>query len=601
MTLLLLLAPSGTPPLWRDDFADTQAAPLTRPGYAISDSGNNLSTNGSFLVAAGAGANWGNTSDYKAASVARSALGAAAVLVRFPVNASSFGLFLTSTSNPANPLTADRGLYYNYPNIQVVGVTSNALQRPGTRLYMIDYLLCCFARSGGGMVYVVSGGQFGQFPQGTIVWVDDDDAQDPVFVGIANGAGVQRADYWTGLGPAAAGTLASSRFGQALGAYQFTTNAGNASGYVAEVGGQALSVWTGTGTTTGGKLQSTTTATLRARFDPGSQPRLWAATFTTPATITGAEIYLDFRDNGTNRLSAVLDTTHAYLFSSYSASTLSSNGGVTLQANTTYRFRVFDWNSEIAFYINDVLWVSATSADGAGQRQGGITTVGQITPVDDLAAWPASVTLPAALGGMISPPAATGAALITDAFTDTAATALTTHDAAWSNQAYVGGGTPTYVIDGTGTKVKQSGANDIGGFAIRAGGAGNDHYAQADITIPASGSYRCGVVVRWTDNQNYLAARFLNQGASDEIEVWQHVSNTTTLVTAIQIGDLTTGTVHTVGVAVRGTDVAIYWNGALVGQGNTTLAAGTGVGFGCEDTPTTGTALYDNFTVKAVA
>lgn len=595
--------------LWQDAFSDIDPAPLAaRAGFSISDTGTNLGTDGNLLVLAGGGANWGDTSIYKTASVARAALGVAAVLVRFPVNAGTFGLFLTGTLNPANPLTADRGIYYNYPDLRVVGVTNNTLQRPATRLYMIDYLLCAFARSGGGMVYVASGGQFGVFPSGTIVWVDDDDSADPVFAGIANGSGVQRVDYWRGLGPTDAGTLASSRFGQALGAYQFTTAQGNANGYVAEVGGQALSVWTGAALTTGGKLQSTAVATMRARFNPGAQPRLWKATFVTPVSVASSEIYLDFRDNGTNRLSAVLDTTHAYLFSSYSAATLNQTGGITLQASTTYRFAVFDWNNEIAFYINDVLWASASSADGAGQAQGGVSTVGQISTVDDLAAWPASVTLPAALGGMVSPVAPTGSALVGDTFTNTAGTALTTHNANWSNQAYSGGGTPTYQIDGTGTKARQSGANDIGGFAIwGVAQASPDHSVSVDVTMPAAlgagNDFNGAAVVRWTDNGNYIAARFLNQagGANCEIEVWEHLGNVTTLIVAAQIAAIAANSVHTVTLAVKGAVVSAYYDGTEVGKGSTALLTGTKVGFGIEASPTTGTSLFDNFAAKAVS
>lgn len=606
MSVLLLLTATDVPPLWSDAFNDVDPAPLAaRSGFTITDTGVNLGTDGSFLVAAGGGANWGNTSIYKTASVARTLLGAAAAVFRFPVNAGTIGLFLASTLNPTNPLTADRGLYYNYPDLRVVGVTNNTLQRPGTRLYMIDYLFCCFPRVGGGMLYAVSGGQFGAFPQATVVWVDDDDSTDPVFVGVANGSGVQRVDYWRGL--AASGISLAQRFGQALAAFQFSTAAGNANGYVSEVGAKALTVWTGTGTTTGGKLQSTTTATMRARFTPASQPRVWKATFVTPATITGAEIYLDFRDNGTNRLSAVLDTTHAYLFSSYTAATLNQNGGVTLQASTTYRLAVYDWNSEIAFYINDVLWCSATSADGAGQVQGGVSTVGQVTTVDDLACWPASVTLPAGLGGMVPPVAPTGGALVSDTFTNTAATALTTHNANWSNQAYSGGGTPTYQIDGTGTKARQSGANDIGGFAIwGVAMASVDHSVSVDVTMPAAlgagNDFNGAAVVRWTDNGNYIAARFLNQasGANCEIEVWQHVANVTTLIVAAQIAALAANSVHTVTLAVKGGVVSAYYDGVEVGKGATTLLTGTKVGFGIEASPTTGTSLFDNFAAKAV-
>lgn len=600
---------TGITALWEDYFTDTDPAPLAaRTGFTISDTGSNLGTDGNFLVAAGAGANWSDTSIYLTSSVARANLGVAAMVVRFPVNAGGIGLFLTSARNPANPLTADRGIYYNYPDLRIVGVTNNSMQKPATRLYMIDYLLCCFARSGGGMIYAVSGGQFGVFPAGTIVWVDDDDSTDPVFAGIANGSGVQRVDYWRGLGPTDAGTLSTSRFGQVLGAYQFTTNAGNANGYVAEFGGQALSVWTGTGTTTGGKLQSTTTATLRARFDPGgSVPRIWSATFVTPGTITGAEIYIDFRDNTAGqRLSAALDGTKAYLFDGYTASTLSQNGGITIQASTTYRFRVFDWGNELAFYINDVLWVSASSTSGATQRTGGITTVGQVITVDDLAAWPATVTLPGALGGMTSPVTATGSALVSDTFTNTGGTALTTHNANWSNNAYSGGSTPTFQIAAGGTTARQSGANDIGGFAIWGVAlASADHFVQCDMTMPADfvGGWQGAVIARWADNANYIAARVLNQGggATCEVEVWQHVANVTTLVVAAQLGALLASSAHTLALAVKGSVVSAYWDSNEVAKGTTTLLTGTKTGFGLEDNPVSGTTTFDNFTVKAVS
>lgn len=595
-------AAGGAAALWADAFADTDPNPLAaRSGYTIADTGGNLSTEGGFLVAAGAGANWGDTSIYRTASSARSALGAVGAVFRFPVNAGGVGLFLTSALNPANPLTADRGMYYNYPDLRVAGVTANTLQAPGTRLYMIDYLFAIFVRPSGGAVYAVSGGQFGAWPAATIVWVDDDDATTPVYAGIANGSGVQRVDYWKGLAPASAGAFASRRFGNALAGYSFDTATGNASGYVSEEGAKALTVWTGAAEVVAGKLRSTG-GTMRARCTPASQPRIWRATFTTPATVTGGEIYLDFRDNGTSRISAVLDTSAAYLFDGYAASTLASTG-LALAGSTTYRLTVFDYNGEIRFYVDDVLRVTASTANGAGVATGGVTTVGVISQVDELVAYPASVTLPSALGTPIAIPAGTGAATISDPFTNTAATAIATHNAAWSNQAYSGGATPTFVIDSTGTKARQSGASDIGGFAVRAGGLGADHYAQADITIPTldTGGFHGAVVCRWADNANYIAARFLNQGAADEIEVWQHIANVATLVVAIQLGNLTNGATHTLGLAVKGAQVAAYLNGAVVGQGVTALLTGTSVGFGLEDNPVTGKTDFDNFTVKAVA
>lgn len=174
--------------------------------------------------------------------------------------------------------------------------------------------------------------------------------------------------------------------------YTFDTAQANANGYVSEVGAKALSVWSGAANTNAaaGKLQSNTTALMRARCNPGLVPSLWRAEFTTPASVASCEFYLDFRDNGTSRISAAVENAgnRIYLFDGYTSSIITQTG-ITLAANTTYTITVTDVGGLVTVQFVGGVWnvtLGPNSASGAGATQGGVTTTGQIVAVDNLEA-----------------------------------------------------------------------------------------------------------------------------------------------------------------------------------------------------------------------
>lgn len=174
--------------------------------------------------------------------------------------------------------------------------------------------------------------------------------------------------------------------------YTFDTAQANANGYVSEVGGKALSVWSGAANTnaTAGKLQSNTTALMRARCNPGLAPTLWRAEFTTGASVASLEFYLDFRDNGTNRISAAAENAgnRFYLFDSYTASLITQTG-ITLAPSTTYTIIATEVGGLVTVQFVGGAWnvtLGPNTVSGAGATQGGVTTSGQIVAVDNLEA-----------------------------------------------------------------------------------------------------------------------------------------------------------------------------------------------------------------------
>jgi hypothetical protein len=125
--------------------------------------------------------------------------------------------------------------------------------------------------------------------------------------------------------------------------------------------------------------------------------------------------------------------------------------------------------------------------------------------------------------------------------------------------------------------------------------------AEATILLPSAPvlSETSGVVVRASGPGNYIHARFLWQGGSPEIEIWETVAGVSRIINAVQLrGRYNLGEEHNLRLAIVGREVAAYLDGDLVLQATISEEAhtrlnGTQAGLIQDDIGTGGSIFLD--------
>jgi hypothetical protein len=256
-----------------------------------------------------------------------------------------------------------------------------------------------------------------------------------------------------------------------------------------------------------------------------------------------------------------------------------------------------DYGDRIECLVNGVSWLQANSTTGVANTYAGISSEAGTSTFSEMAAYPASATLPAAFGPPAEVPAGKGSALTTDAFTAADGTALATYSASWT--AHAG----TWEVNTNRARMTAVG----NGYATRStGAAGVDHEVRADILTPNTTptyptDWYAGVFARYTDASNYVHARFLYQTNSPEVEVWQKNAGVATLIGYINLGtgNLAPNTTRNLRLAVQGAQVAAFLDGECVVQAVTTVLTGTRAGIGVDDSGTkSGQPAFDNVEVR---
>jgi hypothetical protein len=201
--------------------------------------------------------------------------------------------------------------------------------------------------------------------------------------------------------------------------------------------------------------------------------------------------------------------------------------------------------------------------------------------------------VPAPPGPAGTPGGATRPGAFSDRFAGRDGAALTAHDAAWTTD----GG--DWLVAGGAARMRTAGTN--GAATVDVGGVDQD--VAADVLLPAATAryptdWFCGLFVRYSDPATNIRVRYLYQDNSPEIEVWDIVDQRPgALIAMVNLGRdaLAPGSPHTLRVVVRGRAVTVFHDGAVVAQGQTSIAAGTRAGIGVTDNLPFGQPGWANF------
>lgn len=253
------------------------------------------------------------------------------------------------------------------------------------------------------------------------------------------------------------------------------------------------------------------------------------------------------------------------------------------------QFRIFLNGDETVIQPTTDTGGNHTSGTGFGLF-GGDAPSGQRW--NNFAVYPMTLTLPAEFNSGAYPAlVAAGTTVFSDTFTDTNGTAIATHNAAWAvqNGSFA---IQSNALDGT--------PSPDHGYAYLDSGY-TDVDVSVDITFPAATTEgAAGVAVRRADADNFIYARTLWQGGSNEIEIWSSQAGVMALLAKAYMGSsaYASSTTYRLALSAHGDLLDVLLDGELFAT--LILAAplldGTGVGVG-ESSGNTAGLLFDNFTV----
>jgi len=577
-------------------------------GLTETDTGGDLSApvNGRALYDGGTGS-WGDPALRRTTALTRSGVGAVLADVRL-TNSGGFGPLLSLDAATTPTTTAGQALYFDDFTFRVLnGLDATPL---GVGRRSIDYRLVVVPRAGGGFFHLVTGGATATNPAARLLWVEDAGTEASPYLHLAGRSAVfslsrlrahDTADFPTGM---------STRWGAARAADDFTASNGtNVSGRTLPFGTNPLT-WVVTGGTgvsvTSNRAVVTTNALALTQL--GTPPRQVEMEFDWAGS---GSVDLLFRA-GAGATSGTADWWDFWYWSGSGAVNVEAPVGSGIGLRSTGAFApttglnrmvvIDDGTAGFRCYLNDALCFTVTGADAAvnaSATRAGFHCWDGTRAVEHFAAWPSTVTLPAALtAGITAPPAGQGAALTTDAFTAANGTTLTAYSGAWTVHS------GTWEINTNRLRMTTAAAN---GNATRAtGAAGADHEVRADITLPATTAaypidWYAGVVARRSASNTYVYARFLYQDNSPEVELWENNAGTQALIGYINLGAgvLAAGSTHNLRLACLGAEVAAYADGELVVQATTSVLTGTAAGVMVSDSNPHGQPAWDNVEIRA--
>lgn len=542
----------------------------------------------------GGSANW-TGHRYSHGPFVRADLGAICALVRATNYANTGGGYMVSAS-PSSTDPNDAGAVEIHSDNQGAGnyklwaAETTDIQSVSTR--SIDYLYSIVARPGGGFFCVVSGGEYGAFPNGTLVNLTATEADAQVWLHVAANQARFHLDYVKALPSASVPTALSTRFGGALAADTF--NRGSL-GTTTEVGTKSY-VTSGSPVISSNALSVPNGATLV--FDPGARARCIELTITSASS--NFAIY--FRNNGTTVNSGPAGTGYsAFLDTSASGIYNEGGGGVVDQTGAflwpggTHRVRIIDDGARARLFVDntDVLGGWTTLGSYASQYGVGIFNYsGAAITIDDWGAWAASVTLTSDFGAFPSIPAGNGSATISETFPGADGAALpgtwTAHSGTWEQRS----------------GRAQMTAASVNGIATLQTSL-TDHEIKGTLVNPSTTpayplDWYNGLFARYVDTTHWVMARKLRQDGSNEIEVQENAGAGGVLIGYVNLGTIFSASGSNVlALAVNGAEVSAYLDGELVVQATTTQTTGTRAGIGVQDNNPSGQPSWDDIEVRA--
>lgn len=571
-------------------------------GWTETDSANHLFVSNNRLFS-DAGVAWNDPALWRTSTIARTSLGAFSVIY-FPRGAAQVGpaVVIASATNPANSNASTiHGVTGDTRDWKTIGTNGGAVITKSTaRLRSIDHVVIVVVRPTQGYLVLVSGGVYGEYPNGEILWVDPNGTEANLYCGLVYTSGINRIDTAQGVArtdlPAAWQTdyglsEAYDDFGRAN-----STNLGSTPG-----GGFAWSEPEGDMQILSNQLARNGTNVSSAAFTCTNQPYRIQASIRSPSSGAQYALLVVRRDSSNGRIEIGLDSTggNIFVYDSVGASTLHSQA-YTYTNSTDYVITVVDATTGLYVWLNGTALNSgALISSTQNNTQKGVGYRMHDSANDNgsvckwIAVWPRTVTISSAF----QPTAVVtgGSSIFTDAFTDTNGVRLNTHNASWTEH------TGTWEINTNKARLSTSGA---AGRATYPAGQAN-HEVSADIALPAapgSNDWNCGLIARYVDANNYFYARFIWQSASPEIEVWQVIGGSETFVDMVNLTDvLSASSTYTLKLACLSRRCDIYFAGerVLTVDIDSALDSATRCGLIVQPSPASGQPTWDNFAIKS--
>jgi hypothetical protein len=517
----------------------------------------------------------------------RSSLGAFTALLRLTNNSDDGPRVSLSPSSSNSSAAGSSHVTYDYPD-HLGAWTANRL-----RGRAIDYLYVVVPRPSGGFWRFISGGEFGNFPTATLVGISDTETDATLYAHIANRNSVFYVDNAAVLDTGSLPAALATRYGPSLGADDFGSGS-SLSGRNTPFGTKAWTVVSGTAGISGGN--ATLSSGSCAQFNAGAVPRVIEGYLT--RSDSGSRAMLYFRGNNTDagswRVKAEFDRVSVHNASGL----VDQTGAIAFTEDVAYHVRVVDYLTYLEVFVNGTRYLQITNSTGNTNTRVGVGCENGTGLCAEVACYPATVTLNSDFGPYTAVPQGQAGALFSNTFTGSNGVALSTHDSAWT--AHTG----TWVINTNRIRMSTAGVNGIASRST--GSAGVAHEIKADILLPSTTpvypiDWFPAVFARYTDVDNFIMARFLYQDTSNEVELWQHVGGTGTLIgyTNLGVSQLAPSSTHNLALAVSGAEAAAYMDGLLVVQATTTVLTGSRAGIGVDDNLPNGQPSWDNVEIRA--
>lgn len=619
-------AAGGPPAAFYDTFAGETLAPAR---WQVSGGGEARPLQGELVLGSQGppAAAWGSPGLYSAGALPARA-GRTVVSVARPGAAAVRGpLFLLSPSPfPADPTRGGYGVGFD----SLGGDDGNggadlrlsAITPEGQFLYdreiarPVDYLMATTLRPEGSY-HFVSGGAFGTFPAATLIWVGNAGgagAGNDLYVGVdakdtaAAAASVKVVDL-----PAEFG----SPFGLARAADTFQPAAAPALGRT-EVGGFAWRTTAGAFRREAGGIVREGQAPARAVFDPKLTDGIFETTVRTPeGPFAGPALYFRFEDEQNWwRFRCSADSVDLVRSAGGVESVAYQTGSISCAPGQTYRIVVRAHGPNINVWMNQtgVTFSVGVTADGpvpaaatgvgVGVGEAGAADAGAPSPViDQVVAWPRTVTLPAAAGPAPSVPGSGERPLAQDIFTGPNPTRLQ------NRRPSLGGPWREYAgtwVAGGGRLVPVRRPDEAAQDSLAAVSTGlTDVAAAATVDLEPSGQeapdavWVGGPIVRYTDGKSFVLSRLVYGAAGAQVELWESADGASRFLGTSDVTGLAgAGGRHTLKLAALGQRIAAYVDDVLVLEASTAVLDGTWAGLLVSDSSLP--AAFTDFRVSSV-
>lgn len=579
------LAPNAVSLPYADDFTGSPNGAAT-----IVDTTSEISVVNNRLYVEGDGPATWTSVRYSHGPFDRSALGGFSALVRATNYSQTNGGFRVSLSpsatDPADAAAGDIHTDNQGSGNYQLFATDERVNVPTT--HSIDYLYSIVPRAGGGFFCLVSGGEYGAFPEATLVNVTSSEVDALLWLHLASKQARFHADFVRAFGTAALPTALTTRFGPALAADTYDRGS---LGTTTEFGAKTYAT-SGTVGITSNELSLNNGATVL--FDPGAHGR-WIELTITSASSNFAIFFRNIGTTASTGFSAFFDTSASGIWDE-AGGFAADQTGAYLWPGGTHKVRIHDRGGIVQTYLDGQLVATVNSPGYGGQYGVGITNYsGVVLTVNDFAVWADTVTLTSDFGPVPDVPTGNGSATFTETFPGADGASL---PVAWTTQS--------------GTWEQRSGhgrmtSAAVSGIATVETGM-TDHEVKARIYHPAAPpSYPPdwfeGLILRFTSTNSFVQAHALyqNTGApSNEVEVRETVGGVSTLINYVNLGNLYTPSGSNVlRAAANGAEIAVYVDDVLVVQTTTSVTGGTKAGIGVNDATPYGQPSWDDIEVRA--